>query len=459
MKITFCGAAKIVPGSCYLIEAGTTKFLVDCGMLQGPKEITKMNYDPFKFDPKELEFMLLTHAHIDHCGLIPKLFINGFAGKIYATSATKDLVNILLQDSAKIQAENIEQENRRRQRTGGIPRQPLYTPEDAERSMDLFSDIPYREMTKINDTISVRYQDAGHIIGSASIEIFVTEGDKVTKLVFSGDIGQRNVPIVKDPTLIAEADYVFMESTYGDRLHEDVANKEELLLKYVTDTFNKWGKLLIPSFAVERTQELLYFFNKMIIDGKFPHEKIFLDSPLGLKATALFKKHKECFDTQALEEYTNPFNPEYLECLETGMDSQRVNKYNKPCIVIAGNGMCTAGRIMHHLKHGLWDHRNTLLFVGYQAEGTTGREILEGSPRVHLLGMDVLVKAEIGQIHSFSGHADAKQLIQWAQGFTTKPKKVYIVHGEGAAQTTLQTNLATIGLESYIPSMGETIEL
>jgi len=239
MKITFCGAAKIVPGSCYLIEAGTTKFLVDCGMLQGPKEITKMNYDPFKFDPKELEFMLLTHAHIDHCGLIPKLFINGFAGKIYATSATKDLVNILLQDSAKIQAENIEQENRRRQRTGGIPRQPLYSPEDAERSMDLFSDIPYREMTKINDTISVRYQDAGHIIGSASIEIFVTEGDKVTKLVFSGDIGQRNVPIVKDPTLIAEADYVFMESTYGDRLHEDVANKEELLLKYVTDTFNK----------------------------------------------------------------------------------------------------------------------------------------------------------------------------------------------------------------------------
>ena len=459
MKITFCGAAKIVPGSCYLIEAGNTKFLVDCGMLQWPRELSKLNYEPFKFNPAELDFMLLTHAHIDHCGLIPKLFINGFQGKIYATSATKDLVNILLQDSAKIQAENAEQDNRRRQRTGEKPRMPLYSPLDAEKSMELFSDIEYRQMTKINDTISVRYQDAGHIIGSASIEVFVTEWDKTTKVVFSGDIWQRDVPIVKDPTLIAEADYVFMESTYGDRLHEDVANKEELLLKYVTDTYKRGGRLLIPSFAVERTQELLYFFNKMIISGKFPHEKIFLDSPLGLKATELFKKHKECFDTQALEEYTNPFNPEYLECMETAMDSQRINKYNEPCIVIAGNGMCSAGRILHHLKHGLWDHKNTLLFVWYQAEGTAGRQILEGAERVHILGMDVIVKAEIGQIHSFSGHADAKQLIKWAQGFTTKPKKVFIVHGEGAAQTTLQTNLAAIGLDSYIPSMGETIEL
>lgn len=221
-----------------------------------------------------------------------------------------------------------------------------------------------------------------------------------------------------------------MESTYGDRLHEDVANKEELLLKAVTDTYERGGRLMIPSFAVERTQELLYFFNKMIIDGKFPEERIFLDSPLAIKATELFKKHKECYDREAIKEYTSPFTPQYLECLDSAQDSQRINKYDKPCIVIAGNGMCSAGRILHHLKHGLWDHRNTLLFVGYQAEGTLGRTILEGEKRVNVLGLDVVVKADIQKISSFSGHADANQLVKWAAGFTTKPKKVFITHGE-----------------------------
>jgi len=368
MKITLCGAAKIVSGSCYLVEVGTTKFLIDCGMLQGPKEITKMNYDPFKFNASEIDFVLLTHAHIDHSGLLPKLRLNGFRGQIYTTAATRDFVEILLQDSAKIQEENIEQENRSRQRTGQKPRQPLYSPLDAEKTMELFAPIEYRTFRQITENITVRYQDAGHILGSASIELFVTEGDKKTKIVFSGDIGQWNTPIVQDPTLIAEADYVFMESTYGDRLHEDVDNKEELLLKYVTDTYKRGGRLMIPSFAVERTQELLYFFNKMIISGKFPQERIFLDSPLAIKATELFKKHKECYDSEAIKEYTSPFTPQYLECLDSAQDSQRINKYDKPCIVIAGNGMCSAGRILHHLKHGLWDHKNTLLFVGYQAE-------------------------------------------------------------------------------------------
>jgi len=459
MKITLCGAAKIVSGSCYLVEVGTTKFLIDCGMLQGPKEITKMNYDPFKFNASEIDFVLLTHAHIDHSGLLPKLRLNGFRGQIYTTAATRDFVEILLQDSAKIQEENIEQENRSRQRTGQKPRQPLYSPLDAEKTMELFAPIEYRTFRQITENITVRYQDAGHILGSASIELFVTEGDKKTKIVFSGDIGQWNTPIVQDPTLIAEADYVFMESTYGDRLHEDVDNKEELLLKYVTDTYKRGGRLMIPSFAVERTQELLYFFNKMIISGKFPQERIFLDSPLAIKATELFKKHKECYDSEAIKEYTSPFTPQYLECLDSAQDSQRINKYDKPCIVIAGNGMCSAGRILHHLKHGLWDHKNTLLFVGYQAEWTLGRTILEGEKRVRVLGLDIVVKADIAKISSFSGHADANQLVKWASGFTTKPKKVFITHGEGSAQTTLQSNLAKIGLESYIPSMGEVIEL
>lgn len=459
MKITLCGAGKIVPGSCYLVEVSNTKFLVDCGMFQWPREIIKKNYDPFTFIPAEIDFVLLTHAHIDHSGLLPKLRLNGFRGPIYTTSATRDFVDILLQDSAKIQAENAEQENRRRQRTWKPPRQPLYSPLDAEKTMELFSLIEYKTFHQINESITVRYQDAGHILGSASIELFITEGEKKTKVVFSGDIGQWNTPIVQDPTLIEEADYVFMESTYGDRLHEDVQNKEELLLQYVTDTYKKGGRLLIPSFAVERTQELLYFFNKMIIAGKFPQERIFLDSPLAIKATELFKKHKECYDKEAIKEYTSPFTPQYLECLDSAEDSQRINKYDKPCIVIAGNGMCTAGRILHHLKHWLWDKKNTLLFVGYQAEWTLGRTILEWEKRVRVLDQDIVVKADIGKISSFSGHADANQLIQWAQGFKVKPKKVFITHGEWSAQTTLQSNLAKIGLESYIPSMGETIEL
>ena len=459
MKITLCGAGKIVPGSCYLIEIGTTKFLVDCGMFQWPKEITKRNYDPFMFNPQEIDFVLLTHAHIDHSGLLPKLRTHGFRGKIYATPATADFVNILLQDSAKIQEENIEQENRSRQRTGKPPRSPLYSPLDAEKTMELFEPIEYETLTQINENITVNYVDAGHILWSASIEIFATEWEKKTKVVFSGDIGQRDIPIVKDPTLIAEADYVFMESTYGDRLHEDVANKEELLLKYVKDTYAKWGRLMIPSFAVERTQELLYFFNKMIINGKFPKEKIFLDSPLAISATHLFKEHKECYDDDALKNYSSPFDPEYLECLTSAQDSQRINKYDGPCIVIAGNGMCSAGRILHHIKHGIWNPKNMLLFVGYQAEGTLGRTILSGEKHIRVLWQDLVVKAEITQIHSFSWHADANQLIKWAQWFTTKPKKVFIVHGEWAAQTTLQSNLQKIGLESYIPTIGETIEL
>lgn len=459
MKITLCGAGKIVAGSCYLLEVGKIKFLVDCGMFQWPRDIAQMNYLPFAFKPDEIDFVLLTHAHIDHSGLLPKLRLNGFRGNIYTTSATTDFVNILLQDSAKIQAENVEQENRRRQRTGKPPRKPLFSPLDAERTMELFSLVKYREMHQINEIISVRYQDAGHILGSASIEIFVTEWNKKTKIVFSGDIGQWNTPIVEDPTLIEEADYVFMESTYGDRLHEDVWNKEALLLQYVTDTYKKWGRLLIPSFAVERTQELLYFFNKMIIAGKFPQQRIFLDSPLAIKATELFKKHKEYYDEEATKEYTSPFTPQYLECLSSAQDSQRINKYDKPCIVIAGNGMCTAGRILHHLKHGLWDKRNTLLFVGYQAEGTLGRTILEWEKRVRILDLDVVIKADIGRITSFSGHADANQLIKWAQGFTKKPRKIFITHGEWSAQTTLQGNLAKIWLDSYIPSIGEPIEL
>ncbi len=428
-------------------------------MYQWPKEIVRMNYEPFLFNPKEIDFMLLTHAHIDHCGLIPKLQKAWFNGKIYTTSATRDLVEILLEDSAEIQKRNIEDENRRRQRQHLSARTPLFIQEDVDATMPLFQAVEYNTLITINENIAVKYQDAGHILGSASLEVFVTEAGKQTKIVFSGDIGQRNVPIIKDPTLITQADYILIESTYGDRIHEDAGSKEDLLLKYATETFQKWGKLMIPTFAVERTQELLYFISRLVNTGKFPHEKIFLDSPLAIKATEVFKKHTDCYDDQALKEFAHPLDDEYLEYSLSVDDSMKLNAYADPCVIMAGNGMCTAGRITHHLRHGLSDPKNTLLFVWYQAQWTLGRYILEWEKKVRLMGLEIPVNCDIHKINSFSWHADANQLIRWAKGFTTLPKKIFIVHGEGKAQMTLEKKLQEIGFTTHIPSLGEVVEL
>ena len=459
MKLTFCWAAKIVTWSCYFIETDTSKFLIDCGMFQWPKEVMKLNYDPFLFDPKEIDFVLLTHGHIDHCGLIPKLYKQGFTGKIYTTAATLDVCQIILEDSAEIQERNVEEENKRRKQNHQEPRIAMYSVDDAKACMKLFQAIKYRETIQLTDNIQARFQDAGHILWSASIELFVTEGEKKTKLVFSWDIGQRDTPIVQDPTLIAEADYLFMESTYGDRKHEDTAGKKELLIKYTTETFNKWGKVLIPSFSVERTQELLYFFNIIIKEGNFPAEKIFLDSPLSIKATEVFKKHTEVFDEEALHKYPHAFEFPQLECTQSIEDSQKLNIYSDPCIIIAGNGMCTAGRITHHLKHGLWNKNNTVLFVWYQADWTLGRHILNGEKKIRLMGETITVNAEIAKINGFSGHADADQLLRRAKGFTQVPRKTFIIHGEWTAETTLQWKLEEIGFTCEIPSLRDHIEL
>lgn len=459
MKLTFCGAAKIVTWSCYLIETWNTKFLVDCGMFQWPKEISRLNYEPFLFNPAEIDFLLLTHAHIDHCGLIPKLHKQGFEGKIYTTSATRDICDIILEDSAEIQEKSTEQENKRRARIGQEPRLPLYTKKDAAKCMPLFRIVEYKKTYKINDNVEVRYQDAWHIMWSASIEVWINENWTTKKLVFSGDIGQRNTPIIQDPTLIQDADYLFMESTYGDRLHEDSAGKEELLLKYTMDTYKKWWKLLIPSFSVERTQELLYFFNILISKWKFPKENIFLDSPLSIKATEIFKKHTENYDNEALNKYPHAFDFAQLQYSESVEDSQKLNNYNEPCIVIAGNGMCTAWRIMHHIKHWLWDSRNTLLFVWYQAEWTLWRNILEWDKNIKVMDAEIAVRADILKINWFSGHAGYDQLMKRAWWFTNPPKKTFIVHWEEKAQTAMKSRLEEIWFTCEIPSIKDVVEL
>jgi len=429
-------------------------------MFQGPKKISKKNYDPFIFDPKEIDYIFLTHAHIDHSGLIPKMYKKGFRWKIFATSATIDLCKILFEDSADIQYHNIQHENRRRERIWLEPREPLFSKNDARECMRLFAEeLTYTKKYTINDQIKTRYQDAGHILWSASIELRITENNKETKFVFSGDIGQRDAPIIKDPTLIEEADYVFVESTYGNRLHDPIENRDEKLLKCLTNTYNKGGKVLVPSFAIERTQEFLYSINKLIQQKKFPPQKIYLDSPLAIKATEIFKKHRKDFDQETLEKYTFPFSFDELETTQSVQDSMKINRLHKPCIVIAGNWMCTAGRIRHHIKHNIRNPNTTLLFIGYQAKGTLGRRILEGEKRIKMMGDEIIVEAEITKLNSFSAHADANGLVKRMKGFQNKPKKVFVVHGEQEASEAFKTKLEELNFSCHIPEIGESLEI
>ncbi len=458
MNLTFCGAARIVTGSCYLIESGKDKILVDCGMFQGTKEITRLNYEPFRFDPKKISYVLLTHAHIDHCGLIPKLVKEGFRGKIFATSATIDLCRIMLEDSAEVQQTQTEEENKRRLREGQEIRYPLYDVEEARASFPYFSEVEYERTYSITKNLQARYLDAGHIIGSSTIEVYVAENSETKKIVFSGDVGQWDAPIVHDPTPVEETDYLVIESTYGNRLHEDVKLRDDLLLSYVRETYKKRGKLLIPSFAVERTQELLYAFNKLFRAGKMPNEKVFLDSPLAIKATGIFTRHREDYDKEALE-YKDPFGFPNLVYCNTTEESKEINEYSGPCIVIAGNGMATGGRIRHHFRHGLWNPKNTVLFVGYQAEGTLGREILEGSKMVKMMGMSIAVKADIRMIDSFSAHADLDGLLKWIYAMKRKPKKIFLVHGEPDSIDSFRAKLKKEGYKTDVPKLGETIAL
>ncbi len=459
MKITFNGAAGIVTGSCYLLEAAGEKILVDCGMFQGTKDITRLNYEPFRFNPKEISYVLLTHAHIDHSGLIPKLVKNGFHGKILATPPTVDLAKLMLKDAAHVNEDDTIHENARRLRAGLKPREPLFVLQDVLASFGFFQSLEYDTPQEFANGFTVTFRNAGHIIGSSIIELLVREGGKTTKIVFSGDLGQWNTPLVANPTIINEADFVLVESTYGNRPHPDSAIRGELLSREVRDTFNRGGKLMIPSFAVERTQELLFYIHRLIRDGDFPSEKVFLDSPLAIEVTEAFRRHMDYLSPELRKEFSNPFSFTQLKCLRTVDESRSMNDYGLPCIIIAGSGMCNAGRIRHHLKHNLWKPQNTLLFVGYQSEGTLGRVILNGAKTVKMMGIEVAVKARVKKIESFSSHADSKELVKWLSGFRSKPRKIFIIHGEADSSRALGSKLNQMGFRTYLPKMWESVEL
>lgn len=457
MKLKFYGAAQIVTGSCHMLSFNDKKILVDCGMFQGTKQISKMSYDDFKFNPKQVDAVLLTHAHIDHSGLIPKLYKFGFRGKVYCTHATKDLCRIMLEDSASLQEFETKWDNKRLEKEGKPLRKPLYTVKEALKCMSLFKSFDYNELIKVYPELDIVFRDAGHIIGSSIIEVFVNENGKTKKIVFSGDLGQNNSPIIKDPTHLKTADYVLCESTYGGTVHEKPKEKIDLLLKAINDAYKNESKLIIPSFAIEKTQELIYRLNDLAGKKLLPKIPIFIDSPLAIKATKIFEKHTENYDDEAVSRLAkgdNPFNFPTLRFLLKTEESKTLNSYEGSCVIIAGSGMCTGGRIKHHLKNHIGNKKTILLFVGYQAEGTLGRRIKDGNKVVKIYGESYAVNAEIRTIESFSSHADQPQLLNWLNSFETKPL-VFFVHGEPEQLEALKKAYGS----GHIAKMGEEINI
>lgn len=464
MKITFIGATHEVTGSCYYLEAAGKKFLVDCGMEQGPDYYQNQE---IPVNPGDLDFVLLTHAHMDHSGNLPAIYAKGFMGPIYATQATCHLCDIMLRDSAHIQMFEAEWRNRKGRRQGKPEFVPAYTMEDAMGVIQNFVPCPYEKTITPASGISVRFVDAGHLLGSASIELTIQEDGEEEKIVFSGDIGNLHQPLIKDPTYLHDADYVVMESTYGDRSHGERPDYVAILSEVIQHTFDRGGSVIIPSFAVGRTQEMLYFIrqikeeNRVTGHGNF---KVYVDSPLANEATTIFNEHQyDCFDEEAITLVQKGINPLMFPGLRTSItsDDSRAINYDEDCkVIISASGMCDAGRIKHHLKHNLWDSRNTILFVGYQAIGTLGRALIEGAEDVKLFGETVHVGAEIRQMPGISGHADVNGLIDWIKAFGDKPKKVFVTHGDDEVTEIFARRLHDeMGLDSMAPFSGTIYDL
>ena len=445
MNITFYGAAQEVTGSCHMVEVAGHKFLIDCGLFQGSLTDQMLNYEEFPFNIQEVEFVILTHAHIDHSGRIPKLYKAGYKNPVYCTSATRELCKIMLPDSGHIQENEIEWVNRKRMRAGKKPNDPIYTEQDAIDCLEIFKGLEYNVPVKINDDISFVLKDAGHMLGSAIVELYLKEDGKEKKVVFTGDLGNKNLPIINDPVNIDSADVLVMESTYGDRLHSSIVDQSSKFIQIILDTIRRGGNVIIPSFAVGRTQELLYEINKYLTDDRIKEElskiPVYVDSPLAVNATRIFESQHSYYDEEALSYLLKGDNPlvfDNLHLIETSEESQALNDDPEPKILISASGMCEVGRIKHHLKHNLYRSECTVLFVGYQAEGTLGRKIMNGEPLVKIFGEEIAVKAEIKSLDAFSGHADRDGLLGWVAAMKKKPEQIFIVHGELEAQNVLK---------------------
>lgn len=467
MKITFMGGTGMVTGSSYLVETEHCTFLLDYGLYQGGKEEEALNLEETTFNPAEIDFVILSHAHIDHSGRLPLLVKQGYTGPIYATKPTADLSEIMLLDSAKIQEQDVEWENKRRKRSGKPTIEPLYTTPDAERALRHFVPQFYNTQVYPHETVRLRFQDAGHILGSAIVELWITESEGTMKLVFSGDLGMPDKPIIRDPSYIESADYLLMESTYGNTVHESQTEAFTRLMQIITETAHKNGTVVIPAFSVGRTQELIYEMNEWYENAHLPEEQripVYVDSPMATRATEAFRQNSIFYDDEAqalVRSGDNPFAFQNLHFTKDVEESKMLHKNNFPRVIISASGMATAGRVRHHLKHNLWRENSAVVFVGYQAEGTLGRILLDGTDEVKLFGEEIAVKAHIENVDGFSGHADQPMLLDWVDHFQRKPKKVFLVHGEADEMMPLADKLRERydGMEVLTPRRFETVEL
>ncbi|HMK36012.1 MAG TPA: MBL fold metallo-hydrolase [Desulfomonilaceae bacterium] len=465
LHITCFGAAGLVTGSNYLIETSRGKpLIVDCGLFQGGKEIERLNWQKWGFDPKQIKHLILTHAHIDHSGRIPKIVRDGFRGKILTSPPTAELCRIMLLDSAHVQEMEAEWQTRKNRRKARQETQPLYTTRDAEESLYYLNPVELDQTMELEPGTRLRMRNAGHVLGSCIVELWIEDSGKETKIVFSGDLGKQDQLIVGDPFPVIDADYLFIESTYGNRFHRSLDESKAELLSAIQYAVSHNEKVIIPAFALERTQELLYILGEFSREGRLPDIPVYLDSPLAIKATEIFRKNKKYFDEAAraiVDRGFDPFSLPNLKFTRTTGESIKINQLPGSAIIIAGNGMCTAGRIKHHLKHNLWRNGASIIIVGFQAQGTTGRLIVDGAKNVTIFGEKVAVKAKVFTIGGLSAHADQADLLSWIGHFTEKSRpRVFVVHGEPASSQALARAVRErFNLDVVVPRRGEPLTL
>ncbi len=469
-KLTFYGATEGVTGSLYLLESGQSRILLDCGLFQGRHEEESNNLKPLPFDVAGIDAVVLSHAHLDHSGRLPLLVKQGYGGPIYMTQPTSELIAILLKDAASLQERDVEWENRRRRRSGKPEIDPLYTQDDAEAALSLCADRPYHQAFEITRGVSVRFCDAGHILGSSIVEVFIQEDGHSKKLVFSGDLGNSQAALLRDPDIVEDADILLLESTYGDRDHKSMDDTLEEFEQVLEDASRNGGNILIPSFAVGRTQEIIFRLGELYQKGKLPHQAVYLDSPMAIAVTRVYNQHQNVYsdeDMNAIERAgdNNPFTPESLKTFlptlrfsESTEESMALNKIKSGAIIIAGSGMCNGGRIRHHLKHNLWRKQSHVVFVGFQAIGTPGRTLIDGAKSIRMAGEEIVVRAAIHTLGGFSAHASQTQLLEWLSHFESSQPRLFLVHGEDTAKRALKQAVEARGWQATIPTLGQTIE-